>query len=323
MNKKKSISLNNLLKTILLILSFGFIGFFMFGCSSSQGISDSSAGTNKEMSVSDDTSVSETNDSDTVDNSNTISENFDSSKIIYTGQAYLYVEDYQKAMTEIEDYIKSIGGFIENLNSTTIDTNSNSVVNEGYMTIRVPKDKFDDFKKKLDDFGNVTNISVNATNISQEYQDVQGQLESLRIQEDRLLEYLNKATNIQEMLEIEQELNRVRTEIESRVSMIENWDQNVAYSTFTLTITESKLESVSIDSPFTDIGNKVKNSFSTSVNILMNIISGLIVVFFFLLPYLIILGIIVLIVWIIVKIVKKKQLALEENHEEIEVNKKE
>ena len=283
---------------ILFLLALGFTVLFFAGCSNSQMNYSSDA--NKEIAVD----SGKDGGTDPQAGNTTIATDFDTSKIVYSGQASLYVDSYDQQLKEIEAYVKSLGGFVESLSSTVLD--GKKEINQGYMTVRIPSARFDEFKNKLEDFGQVASVSINATNISQQYQDVNGELESLRIQEARLLEYLSKVASVTDMLTLEKELNRIRTEIESRVTRLSNWDKEIAYSNYTLTITQSKAAPV-IDSPFGSLLEKIKGGFTASLNSLMTLITGIIVLFFILLPYLIVAAIIYLIIRAIIKKVKIKR----------------
>ena len=215
---------------------------------------------------------------------------FDISKIIYSGNISLYTDDYKGTFAKIGEYAVNVGGFIQNSNSSYIDKTQNILLNSGYITIRVPAAKFDEAMKEIQNYGSPISTSKNSMNISQQYQDIKGQLDSLKIQEERLLEYLKKADKIQDMLSIESELNRVRTQIDNKTTMIKNWDKEVAYSTIYVSVTEKKLATSTVKSPFEDMLQKIKEGFIASVNLLLNILAELIVWIFKIIPFAVILG---------------------------------
>ncbi|GIM30297.1 hypothetical protein CPJCM30710_29630 [Clostridium polyendosporum] len=215
---------------------------------------------------------------------------FDITKIIYSGNISLYSDDYKSTFAKIGEYAVNIGGFVQNSSSSYADKVQNTVVNSGYITIRVPAVKFEEAMKEIQKYGSPISTSTQSTNISQQYQDIKGQLDNLKIQEERLLEYLKKAEKIQDMLSIESELNRVRTEIDYRTTMIKNWDKEVVYSTIYVSVTEKKLATSTVKSPFSDILPKIKKGFIASINCLLNIFAELIVWIFRLIPFAAVLG---------------------------------
>lgn len=229
---------------------------------------------------------------------------FDITKIVYSGNISLYTDDYKGIFEKIQEYVVKIGGFVQNSSSSYIDTSQNSIVNSGYVTIRVPSGKFQEVMKEVQQYGTTINASINSTNISQQYQDIKGQLDNLKIQEDRLLDYLKKAEKLQDMLSIESELNRVRTEIDSKTTLLKNWDKEAAYSTIYISISEKKLATNTVKSPFSDILKEIKEGFISSVNLFLNIFAVFIVWIFKLIPFAAVAGAAYL---IYIKIKKKKQ----------------
>jgi type III secretory pathway lipoprotein EscJ len=215
---------------------------------------------------------------------------FDITKIIYSGNISLYTDDYKSTLAKIGEYAVKIGGFVQDSNSSYIDKTQNTVVNSGYITIRVPAAKYEEAMNEIQKYGSPISSSTNSTNIFQQYQDVKGQLDNLKIEEQRLLGYLTKAGNIQDLLSIESELNRVRTEIDNRTTIIKNWDKEIAYSTISVSVYEKKLSTSTVKSPFSDILQKIKEGFITSINLLLIMLAELIVWIFRLIPFAAVLG---------------------------------
>ncbi|KNZ40497.1 DUF4349 domain-containing protein [Acetobacterium bakii] len=216
---------------------------------------------------------------------------FDVSKIIYAGNISLYTDDYQNTFEKIGQYAVELGGFVQDSSSSYGSEDQNTAAATGYIIIRVPAEKFTEAMKEIQKLGSPINSSVSSTNISQQYQDIQGQLNNLKIQEARLQEYLKSAENINDLLLIETELNRIRTEIDNRTTMIRNWDQEINYSTIYVSLIEQKLATSSVQSPFENILKQISEGFIASINLILNIFSGLIVWIFRLLPFAAIIGV--------------------------------
>lgn len=215
---------------------------------------------------------------------------FDTSKIIYAGNISLYAEDYQIAFDKISGYAKELGGFVQDSGSNYVSEDADIQANSGYITIRVPAEKFSEAMTQIQTFGSPISSNVSSTNISQQYQDAQSQLNNLKIEEGRLLEYLKQAANITDLLAIETELNRVRTEIDNLTTTIKNWDTEMAYSTIYVSLYEKQLSSTTVNSPFSEILTKIGEGFVTSINLILQVIAFLIVLIFRLIPFAIIAG---------------------------------
>lgn len=231
---------------------------------------------------------------------------FSQDKIIRTGRIDLFTDDYQKTMTRISNYITDIDGFIQSSNEGYVDSKDLTYGSSGYMVVRVPSANFLDAMEKIKSYGRSVGSSTDTENITSSYKDVESELKSFRIEEERLLSYLSKAEKIEDMLTIEKELTRVRAEINSRVTILNNYDKLVAFSTITINLTESKSATGNIESPFSDFGLKISRGFASSINLLLNIVAGLILVIIWLLPFLFIVGLVLLVIWAIIKRKNKK-----------------
>jgi len=247
-------------------------------------------------SVVDDGAVNEYDQKTTIDSaatSSTVDSSFqlDASKIIYSGNISLYTDDYQKTFNEIGEFAVTQGGFVQSSSSSYANQAENVETNSGYLTIMVPSTKFNESMKEIETYGTIINSSINSTNISQEYQDIKGQLDNLKIEEARLQGYLNQATSLGDLLQIESELNRVRTEIDKRTTLIKNWDTEIAYSTIYISVYEKVLGTSTIESPFSGFVQKIAEGFTASINFLLKIMAALILLFVRLIPFAAILGI--------------------------------
>lgn len=241
---------------------------------------------------------------------------FDISKIIYAGNISLNTDNYQTTFDKISAYATGLGGFVQDSGSNYVSQDQNIPANSGFINIRVPSEKFSEAMTEIQKFGNPISSSVNSTNISQQYEDAQAKLNNLKIEEGRLLEYLKQATNVTDMLAIETELNRVRTEIDSLSTTIKNWDKEIAYSTIYVSLYEKKLSGSTLNSPFSEIITKIGEGFITSVNIILYVISFLIVLIFRVLPFAAIAGLGFLIFIQIRKKIKQKNKNIGKNSQE-------
>jgi hypothetical protein len=116
-------------------------------------------------------------------------------------------------------------------------TSSNPAL-RAFVTIRVPADKYQAF---IDDAAKLGVVKVqfeNADDVTQQHVDLKARLDNLRAQEARLREFFIKAKNVAEMLQIEQELARVRGEIESLAAQVAYLERQAAMATVTLELTE-------------------------------------------------------------------------------------
>lgn len=244
---------------------------------------------NTEEFIGGDTANTASGSAEEIDTANA-NTSFDTTKIIYSGNISLNVGEYQSSFDKINNYAVELGGFVQDSGSNYTSSEVDSQANSGYITLRVPSDKFSEAMEQIQTFGSPISSNVSSTNISQQYQDVESQLNNLKIEEERLLEYLKQATNVTDMLTIESELNRVRTEIDSLTTTKKNWDTEMAYSTIYVSLYEKKISSTIVNSPFSELFTKIGEGFITSINMLLVIIAFLIVLIFRLIPFAVIIA---------------------------------
>ena len=94
---------------------------------------------------------------------------------------------------------------------------------------------------ELDQVGNVLSQSVEAKDIGKEYFDAQLRLSSLELTLHRYEEILTHATKVEEILRIEQELGRLRAEIEQVKGNLRWLSDRAARATLHLALSEKVL----------------------------------------------------------------------------------
>jgi hypothetical protein len=278
-NKKRSIVLA---LSILLIISF-------FGCSSAKNDSSVVYETSVATSASGDrTDTEKSEDEGSLQNSEF------GQKMIYFGRISIETLEFEKTLNDIEEYVTSLGGFIERTSISGIgEKYETSSTRRGYAEIvyRIPVNSYSGFMENIKEYGNVVSQSSSSEDITSRYYDTEGRLKAYRIAEQRLLEILEKADAVSDMLEIERELANVRANIESMTTQIKAWDNLVNYSTVTVIVTEVKKITDTSD-PDT-FGKRLLLTIKKSFLGFVNFLKEMIIVIVYVLPYIIVVGVLV------------------------------
>jgi hypothetical protein len=90
---------------------------------------------------------------------------------------------------------------------------------------------------KIDELGGVTSRSVQADDVSEEFHDLEVRLTNLRATRARLHELMAKATNVNEMLVVERELERIAQEVDKIEGRLEFLRTRAAMSTISVAFT--------------------------------------------------------------------------------------
>lgn len=140
------------------------------------------------------------------------------------------VEDYKEATEKINSFVKEVGGYIASSNETNTGYSL-----ENMVVIRVEAKKYDELISKLLSLSiylNYNNMKVE--DVTEEYIDLQTRLKNKRELEKKYVEFLKQAKNVEEILNIEREINNIRSEIEAKEGRLKYLLNRAQYSTIEL-----------------------------------------------------------------------------------------
>ncbi len=187
----------------------------------------------------------------------------DSRKIVRTGHVALLITTYDDVRARLDQLVKAAGGFID---STQV-SHSEGRVSHAQLVLRIPSSSFGDLLPALRALGEIQSETTDASDITAEYVDLSARLTSARALEKRLLELAATGTgSVVEVLEVERELARVRGDIEQHEGRIRMWDDQVALSTLTLSLSTRQPEIAAPKPPAPPtFGDNVEGAFDRSV----------------------------------------------------------
>ncbi|MBN1193280.1 MAG: DUF4349 domain-containing protein [Coriobacteriia bacterium] len=110
----------------------------------------------------------------------------------------------------------------------------------GWMTVRVPAESLDAFVDATMALGTVKYQAEDTEDVTQEHVDLNARLDNLRAEEVHLRSFFDAASDVQDMLAIEAELNRVRQEIESMDAQVKYLERQAAMATVTIELVEEQ-----------------------------------------------------------------------------------
>lgn len=166
----------------------------------------------------------------------------DSEKIIYSADATVETTEFDAALDALTELLRVNKGWIEassvnGANYYSLSRGTRSLRYASY-TLRVPSDKFTALMNSLSTLGNVPYTYTYTENVTAQYYDTQARLTAYQTQEARLLEMMEKAQTVEDIIAIEEKLTELRYKIEALQSTLKNWDRQVTYSTINLSIEE-------------------------------------------------------------------------------------
>jgi hypothetical protein len=151
----------------------------------------------------------------------------------------MQVTNVKEAVKALRDLSARVGGVVT---AERVDTASS--YGTATLTLRVPSSAANGVFEDLDKLGKVLSQTVNARDIGKEYFDAGLRLSSLEATLKRYEEILSRATKVEEMLRIEQELARLRAEIEQVKGNLRWLSDRAARATLNVTLREKVPEIV-------------------------------------------------------------------------------
>lgn len=184
-------------------------------------------------------------------------------KIIRNADMSVETLSFDTFLEQLAASVGSFGGYVE----------SSSVGNRGYRngqqmryanySIRIPADQLDTFLNTVSDLGNVTFVNTSLRDVTTNYVDSEKHLESLRIEQQALMEILAKATTVEDIITVQDRLTYVRYEIESYEAILRTYDDQIALSTVSLSVNEVVRETPVEKETF---GQEVSRRFKESLS---------------------------------------------------------
>lgn len=221
-------------------------------------------------------------------------------KLIQTAWMELESRDYAQALAALEQMVTDCGGYIESRSEQGGSLYS-SRYNARYasITARIPADKLETAMGAAGELCNVVSRSTDVADVTESYADTEARLKTLRLQEERLLEILSKAT----------ELSDVRYQIESYEATLRNYDSRVSYSTLHITLQEVVEYSIINDPPQT-LGQRLSDGFADSMRMVKNSAENALVWLVTYLPLVLLWAVILaVVVWLVLRLVRRAQKA--------------
>lgn len=160
-----------------------------------------------------------------------------SEKKIRTVNMSLECKNLDSAEKELKERVKTQGGYIESEDYSALsDWNDVKTMN---FTIRIPKEKVDDFLDFLNGEGRIISKSENLEDVRLQYRDAKNHIKALETEQERILALMDKAETVDQLIALENRLTEIRYQLDSYHSEVLDYDNRVNFSTIYLDLRES------------------------------------------------------------------------------------
>ncbi len=245
-------------------------------------------------------------------------------KLVVTASYSVETKDLDALLATVKTKTKDLGGYIEssNISNGYTDTPEDDpgivyyssedsrtyTSNSRYATlvVRIPADQLDAFTADALQGTNITDQSTTTDDITLQYVDTKSQIDALKTEQENLISMMDKAESVDDLIQIENALTDVRSQLQSLESQKKVMDNQVAYSTVNLDITETTEYTVSEEN--LTFGERLKRGFADSAssfalhmkNLALGFLSNLPMILY----WIIIIAIVIAVLRILVQILK-------------------
>ncbi len=220
----------------------------------------------------------------------------------------IVVADPQVKMDEIAALAKSSGGFVVSMNLYQTYLEQGGSAPQGYISIRVPFTQLDSALEQIK--ANVVEVrSENhfGQDVTADYIDLQSRLKALEAARDQLQAIMDNATKTEDVLNVFNQLQYYKQQIEVTKGQMKYYEQASTYSLVTINLIAQETVKPLQIGPWTPKG-AAQDAFKALVNFLRGFVEFLLWLFILIIPALIVIfGPIVLVIWLIVRAVRRKK----------------
>ena len=183
-------------------------------------------------------------------------------KWIVTVRMDAETEDLDTLLTQLEQQITGLNGYVEDQELYNGSTYSSRRHRSASLTIRIPAEDVDLFAQEVAGIANVISRNLSREDITLNYVATESKITALKTEEARLLELLAQAENMSDLLEIEARLSEVRYELERYSSQLRLYDNQVDYATIYLSVSEVQEYTPAVERT---VGERIRDGFTSSV----------------------------------------------------------
>ena len=175
--------------------------------------------------------------------------------IVHRAELAVVTKEFDKAREAIERSLRQHRGYAGELN-VDVPAGAGRTLT---ATLRVPTDQFDAVLAELKKLGRVEHESQAGEDVTKQYVDLDARLSNARNTEQRLIDLLRQRTGkVADILVVEQEIARVRGEIESMEAEKKSLENRAAFATLQLKLSEEYKAQLEVAPP--SAGTRLRNA---------------------------------------------------------------
>jgi len=151
-----------------------------------------------------------------------------------TASVQIETSGLDNAVNAIRGIATGAGGYVESSSTWVVDNDKK----QASVTIKVPQSAYEQSLSQIKAIGKVKSESSSGQDITRQYIDLNASLNNLRVEEQQLNSLMGMSKNVTEVLAVENELFRVRGEIQTDQAELNYLGSQVDFSTITVSVSE-------------------------------------------------------------------------------------
>lgn len=157
-------------------------------------------------------------------------------RVVKTGAVTLVVSKGRLSATvdEMTNTVSGLGGYVTDAKSAEGGDSPT-----GDLTLRVPASSFETLLTRVRALGKPTSVTTSGQDVTAQYVDLDARIHSLQATRDQFLQLLSKATQIGDILNVEQQLSGLQTQIEQLQGQQRLLDDRSSFGTLAVHLSEA------------------------------------------------------------------------------------
>ena len=225
-------------------------------------------------------------------------------KLIRTIYLEAETEDLAGLLQAVQQQVDAMEGYVESRNVYHGNGSSNDY-RYADLVLRIPAERADGFCAYVEGESNIISSNEDVDDVTLSYVATESRVKALQTEEARLLELMEQAETMSDLLEIEARLTDVRYELETVTSQLRLYDNLVDYATIQLNVRQVQvLTPMHKETIWQRMGGGFVESVQSVWIFLQNLLVGLVAG----LPYYVLIGLFAwAVIWVISRIVRKRR----------------
>jgi len=192
-------------------------------------------------------------------------------KIIKEGEISIEASNPKAARKALTDSLTKLGGYLD---EETENNDQGSNRKNYVLSVRIPALQFERFLNAVSSAADhIESKSIRIKDVTTEFIDVTTRLKNKTLLEERYKALLQKATKMADVLEVENKLTEIRTDIETTQGQLNYLNKQIAYSSLQITLFSKGSVGKNEGNSF---GYRLKSALTDSWQLVQDLFFGLI-----------------------------------------------